>query len=71
MKMVDASTGTITVDSLSAVAKQHDMSRHTDAISQFIKLFTSSATSDMNKEDFIELFQKCDITLDTNGQIVT
>ena len=70
-KMVDPETGTITVTSLSEIAKQHDMSRPSDTLAAFIAHFATSVTSGMTKEEFTDLFHKTSIALDANGQIVT
>ena len=69
-QLVDSLTGTITLETLRSLSKQHDMKQSDDELVHAIEEFSADKEG-MTKEEFLELFKKCKIPIDSKGQIVT
>ena len=70
-QLADATTGTITFNSLAPVAKKHDMKTSEDVLKECIAHFAENAETGMTRDEFTKLFDQLAIKLDSSGKIVT
>ena len=69
-QLVDTITGTITLESLRAVSRENDMKKTDEDLKGAITQFSKDPQG-MTKEEFIEIFKKCKLPINSSGQIVT